>query len=693
MSLDRLFRPRAVALVGATERSPWSQLIHANFEKLGFDGDIFLVNRGGTPAHGREASKSCVELPNTPDVAYIFVPTDAVAAAIDDVAAAGIGHAVVLSSGFAESGDDGAQAQRSLVETARARGVRVLGPNSLGFVNYVDRVPVSPIPVSRNPLTGGVAIISQSGATTQVIAAFAQQQGIGLSHAVATGNEADVTAAEVVAFLADDVATQVITLFAETINDPAAFRSAARACAAAGKPLIVLKVGRTELAQKLAQAHTGSIAGDDRVFDAVCAQDNIIRVDSIEELVTTAGILAQSGPIKGGAAILSISGGACEIIADASERHGLSLPAFAPDTLRALNGVISSYGATFNPLDVTGAAVRDPSMFETLLTITAADPAIAVIGCVYDMPRGSEDYVNLVALKHIGTGLSASSKPGFLINQALRPVPGEARAMMRDMGIPAVIGGLDLAVRGLAAAQRWSRRLDAAQPEVAAAGAATHARPASEREVLDYLEEQGVGTPPRVCARTAGEAIAAWRTMGGPVVLKIASPAFQHKSDIGGVRLNLDTPDAIAKAFDEIVVAATAACPDATIEGCLLMPMRVAGLELFVGTARTVWGPTIAVGLGGIWIEALADVSLRLLPVTEVDVHAMLDDLRGKRLIDGYRGQPAADRGAIASAVVKIGAAALALGPDLVTLEINPLHVRGANVEALDGLAIWDDEG
>lgn len=688
MSLDSFFRPRSVVLVGASDKSAWSQLIHGNFAKMGYSGDIHLVNKRGAPAHGRDAVTSCTLLPGPADLAYIFVPTDAVAEAVADVAAAGIRNALILSSGYAETGDAGGAAQAALVASANAGGLRFIGPNSLGFVNYTDAVPVTPIPVAEGWQRGQVAIVSQSGATTQVIASFAQQQGIGLSYAIATGNEADIHTADVVAFLASDPATRVIALFAETIKDPAAFRAAAQAVRAAGKALVVLKVGRTELATKLAQAHTGSVTGDDRIFDAVCAQDGVIRVGSLEELVTTAGVLVHTGPIKGGVGIVSISGGACEIIADAAEDHGLALPAFAPETVAALQAVIASYGATFNPLDVTGAAIRDPSMFETMLRIIADDPAIAFTACVYDVPRRLEDYVDRNSLGRIGAGLSAGKTPGLLINQALMPITPPVQALIAELGIPAAAGGLDLVVRALAAAQRLAR---GGRVKEAAEISDTGARPASEREALDYLEGKGVSTPPRVCAPTAGEAVAAWRTMGCPVVLKIASPAILHKSDIGGVRLDLNDEGAITAAFDEIMAAARKAHPDAPIEGCLVMAMRPKGTELFVGTARSAWGPVIAVGLGGVWIEALADTSLRLLPIDEAEAEAMLGELRGSRLLDGYRGQPAADRAAIARQIKAIGDAALGLGPDLVALEVNPLLVRGAEVEALDALAVWED--
>ena len=692
-NLDKLFRPRSIVLVGATENSTWSQLIHANFGAMGYEGKVWLVNKRGAPAHGRDAVRSCRDLPEIPDVAYVFVPTDAVREAIDDVAKAGIRHALILSSGFAETGAKGATRQDDLIADARAKGVTLVGPNSLGFINYSHNIPVSPFPVSGSALKGHLAIVSQSGATTNVIANFALQQGIGLSYAIATGNEADLDTARVIDYLADDDDTRVIAVFAETIKDPRGFRAAARKAAAAGKPLIVLKVGRTELASQLAQAHTGSVTGDDRIFDAVCAQDNIIRASSIEEMVTTAGVLVHTGPMIGGVAIISISGGACEIIADVAEGAGLALPLFSEQTRTALQNVIADYGAIFNPLDVTGAAVRDPALFERILKILAADQAIGMTACVYDLPRDANDFVNRETLACIGAGLAASATPGFLVNQAIRPVSDLSRSLMAELGIPAVTGGIDLAVKALAAAQRWSNGRGASTlGNASISDLSAHARPMSEYEALTYLRSQGAPTIPLVLARTADEAIAAWRAMGAPVVLKIASSTIQHKSDFGGVRLNLDDDAAIRDAFAAIVAATLTAHPDAVLDGCLVTPMRSGGIEMFVGTAQSSWGPVIAAGLGGVWIEALADTSLRLLPIDDADARAMLDELRGRRILDGYRGAPAADLDALAVAVRAIGNAALALGPDLVALEVNPLLVRGDAVEALDALAVWKDQ-
>jgi hypothetical protein len=316
--------------------------------------------------------------------------------------------------------------------------------------------------------------------------------------------------------------------------------------------------------------------------------------------------------------------------------------------------------------------------------------------CVYDLPRDAQDRVHRETLACIGAGLAAARTPGFLINQTIRPVSEFSRNLMVELGIPAVTGGLDLAVKALAATQRWSqrrsasRRCEARTPDQRAA---MPARPVSEYEALAYLRTRGVPIPPAVLVRTPEEAIAAWRTLGVPVVLKIAASAIQHKSDIGGVRLNLDSETAIRNAFAAILAAARLAHPGAVLDGCLLMPMRTDTIELFVGIAQSSWGPVIAAGLGGVWIEALADTSVRLLPITIADARAMLDELRGRRILDGYRGAPAANLDAVAAVMQTIGDAALSLGPDLVALEVNPLAVHGAAVEALDALVVWEDDG
>jgi acyl-CoA synthetase (NDP forming) len=690
-SLERLFRPRSVVLVGASDKSLWSQLLDRNFVTTGFAGPVYLVNKRGAAAHGRPAHTSCRELPEVPDLAYVFVPGEAVAEAVEDAAAAGVRFILLLTSGFAEAGEDGRGRQEAIVKLVRSYGATIMGPNCLGFVNYTAGIAVTPMMVVKDPLLGAVSIVSQSGQTAAVLADFAQQQGIGISHVIASGNEADLDTARIVDHLLDGDETRVVVMFVESIRDPARFKRIAREARERKKALVVLKVGRTPLSAKLAQAHTGSVTGDDRIFDAVCRQYNVVRVSTPEDAIVTAGLLAQTGPISGSIAAASISGGGCEIMADCADTVGLDLPPFSEATAAKLRAVASDYGAVINPLDVTGAAVRDPALFEKVLRILAEDPGIGFTACIFDLARTEADFCNEQMLGCIGRGLAACNPPGVLMNQSLRPVTAHSRGLMARCGIPQVVGGIDHAVRALKTLVDWSAGLRAPPPPEVPAQLQGTARPQSEFDTIAYLADRGVPVVPMHCARTAAEAARFAESAGGPVALKIASPDIQHKSDIGGVRLGVQGGAAAAVAFDGIMQSVRAAKPDARIDGCIVAPMRSGGVELFVGIARSQWGPVIVAGLGGVFMEVLADTSMRLLPITASDARQMLEELRGRKLLYGYRGAPAVDLDVAGRALQAIGDAALALGPDLVALEVNPLFASGERIEALDALAVWDD--
>ena len=386
--LESLFRARSVVLVGATDRSIWSGAAFANFARLGFTGRVHVVNRKGGTVHGLAAATSCRDIGEAVDAALLMVPEAAIPEAFADMNAAGIRNAVMLTSGFAEVGAEGAARQAALLAEARAQGVTLLGPNCLGFINYADRVPIwttqPPLPVLRG---GSIGVVSQSGATAGFVAAFAHRQGIGLSHQVSTGNEADVNVARVVDFLVDDPATTVIGLFLETVHDAGTLAAAARRALAAGKPIVAIKIGASANAARAAEAHTGSLVGDDRVFEAACRQLGIIRVPSIEALVFTAGLLAKTGAVRRrGLGLVSISGGVCEMAADQAEAAGVAVPALAPATVAALRAVLPAFGTPNNPLDVTGGAMLDPPLFERSLAPLGADPSLGMLACFMDLP-------------------------------------------------------------------------------------------------------------------------------------------------------------------------------------------------------------------------------------------------------------------------------------------------------------------
>ncbi|MFO1376256.1 MAG: acetate--CoA ligase family protein [Steroidobacteraceae bacterium] len=690
--LQRLFYPGSIVLVGASERSPWSQLLHANLQRTGFAGPVYAVNKGGVSAHGYPGSVSCRAIGVPVDIAFVFVPAEAMMEAFEDVIAAGIRAAVILTSGFAETGAAGAELQQRLVARATEAGVVILGPNCLGYANLAIRAPLTPIPIHPPLLEGRIALVSQSGATNSEIADMAQDLNVGLSLYVATGNEAMVDIAACVDFLVDDPHTQVIMVFAEAVRDTATFRGAAERALGAGKAIVMLKVGSSALTAQVAAAHTGSLVGDDRVFSAACEQLGVIRVHSVEELIVTASLIAHTGPLaRPGVGIVSISGGACTLVADRAEAYGVDLPAFSTATKTALTRAVPLASDPVNPFDITGLAIRDPLLFEPVIEAIAAEPDIGFVGAIYSLPW-NEKWPQVPQLEAIGRAFGRIDKPCALVNQFLRPQTQKSRDILAATGIPAAFGGIEEVLRALGHLKAWSARVlgDAALPRPARIVAATGARPCGEREVLDFLAARGVPVIPARIAKSREEAVAFAAAFEGPVALKIASPDIAHKTDVGGVRLNVDGAAAVGDAHDQIMAVVQRAVPRARIEGVLVSPMRSGGLEILVGTVRDPqWGPVLAVGLGGVWVEALADTRLRLLPVTPGQVRDMLKSLRAAKLLEGFRGSPAADLDRLAEVIVAIGDAALALGDGLETLEVNPLWVSGGRIEALDALTVW----
>lgn len=691
-SLDRLFKPRSVALVGASERSIWSVSAFDNLKRAGFT-EIHAVNPKGGEIHGLQAHTSVSAIEGGVDAALLMVPEVALMDTIDDLQAAGVGGAVVLSAGFAETGHEGKEKQAALAAKARSAGIRLLGPNCLGFANFVDSVPVWTTPLRRPQPNPTLAVVSQSGALASQIEQFAYQQRIALTHMISTGNEADVSVADAIEWLAHRSEAKAIALFLETVREPARFLQAVEAANAAGKAIVVLKVGTSEAAAKAAQAHTGSLVGDDRVFDALCRRLGIVRVHSLEELVVTADIIGRVGRVETpGLAMLAMSGGLCEIAVDQADVEGLALPALSETTLGKLRETLPSYATPANPLDTTGAAMTNPQLIADGLRLASEDPSIGLVSFVFDAPnkpdaRGFAERF----IRAVGEGAKSAATPTLLFSHTFSPVSAEARALTDDAGVAYSGGGLKHALTAIGHLFKWSSATPT--PLLLASSAHKPDIAAGERGVLDYLAAYGVPVIPGQIVATAAEAVALAEGFDAPAVLKIASADIPHKTEVGGVALNLTGADDIAASFDAMMARVKDAKPDAAIDGIIVSPMRSTGVELFVGTLKDPqWGPAIAVGLGGIFVELLKDTALRLLPVTEQDVLDMLDELKGSALLDGFRGSAPVDRLAVAKAVKAIGDAALALGSEAVSLEVNPLLVDGDRVEALDGLIVWEDE-
>jgi acetate---CoA ligase (ADP-forming) len=692
--LQSLFRPTSIAIVGASEKSLFSSIAWNNLLEFGFSQHAYLVNRRGVVTHGQQTVTSCAELPSDVDVAFLMVPQHGTLDALREAAAAGIRNAVLLSSGYAEAGPPGRAAQAELVRTAQQLDMVVLGPNHLGFVNVTDGIPVSSM-LDLPRVAGHVGLVAQSGATTGSMIDFARMSDIRFSHVVTTGNEAMITATDVLDFLVDDPQTRAVALLVETIRRPELFLAAVTRASAAGKAVVVLKLGTSELSARTAEAHTGSLVGDDRTIDAIFRQYGVIRVDSVEDLLITAQLAAFTGPLAtNGVGITSISGGACDLVADRGQDLGLNLVPFAEATVKKLAELLPSYGTPHNPLDVTGAAVINPTLFTTLIEAVAADPGVSLVATIFDLPWEEKPTHGAAAMcRAIGAGTSGSPVPGLVINQTLRPVTAYTQQLQREYEIPLVIGGLRNAVVAMSGVGRWSEIRQRTRPAPAAPPAGLPA-PAgrrgswSEWHTRQLLEAAGVPVVPAVLATSEDEAVAAARQFG-TVAMKIASPDILHKTEVGGVRLDVGSRDA-AVSYRAILDSVAMNAPGTAVDGVLVSPMRGPGVELIVGVvADPDWGPMLAVGLGGALVEVLQDASLRRLPVDVEEVRRMLDELRGRAILDGVRGGPGVDVDAAVAAIHAVAVLAETLGAELLALEVNPLRLDTDGAEALDAVLTW----
>jgi len=696
--LRALFNPRSIALVGATDKSGWSVATHANLRVHEFGGPVYLVNPHTEVVHGERAHRSLSELPGPVDLAYVMVPTAAVLDVLRAGADAGIRAFVILTAGFGETGPEGARREAEIIAFARDRGLTVLGPNGNGYINAAAGITPYGLPIPVPLLRGPVGVVLQSGGLASAVLSFAQARNLGISLLVSMGNESMLSVTDVVGHLVDDPATRVIALFLESVRQPAEFAAAARRALAAGKPIVALKVGRSDTAQHTAQAHTGALTGDDAVIDSVFRRLGVIRVRSLEDLIITSGVLAEltrdgvtaAGPLAGNRlGVVTPSGGASEIIADRAEDEGLALPPFAPATTAALKAMLPAFADVANPLDVTGYVVVDRTLLGRALEIVVTDPGLDVVLLLADPVRDepADPALPRAVLAANAGRIAVAPKPVVVVSNALTDVTPVGRRYLAEAGYPHVAGGIEHGLTAIGAAVRWSRaRAAAAEPTPPPAGPGALRRPEgtgiwAEDRAAAFLAGCGVPVVPSRPAGDEAAAVAAADELGYPVVVKAAGLA--HKSDTGGVRLGLGDAVAVRAAFGP-VHAVAAGGP------VLIQPYRTGGIELICGIVRDpAWGLMLAVGLGGIWVEVLRDVALRPLPVSPDEVIGALEELRGRAVLHGARGAPPADLAAVAEVITRIATVAALLGDRLESLEVNPLLVRGDQAEALDALITW----
>lgn len=702
-SPDRLrsfFAPRSIALVGASDTSGWGQFIVASLATSGFSGPLRPVHPNRATAFDRPTVPSLRDLDEPVDLAYVLAPTRAVESVLEDAAAAGIRNAIVLASGYGDGGgEEGRAAEARLVERAVELDITLLGPNCLGYVNAAASVAPFGLGIVPPLRRGPVGIVLQSGALTSNVLAFARAHQVGISLLTSMGNEAVITTADVIEHLVEDDDTEVIGLFLESVRDAPRFVELAARALARGKPIVALKVGRTEAGQRTALAHTGALAGDDAVVDAAFRQFGVIRTTSLEQLLITSGLLA-SGQVPHGrrVGVVTASGGACDIIADRSTDEGVEIVEFAATTTAKLKAVLPPFAVAHNPLDVTGVVLAErgsaqSALGDVALEAVVDDPGIDFVFNMLALPAAEPPDPTLLERRvaQIATSTARSPIPIVNFTATCSDLPPFAQSLLDRNGLTA-LAGIEFGLTAIGQALRWqeARAREPRPPSTATAAGTTTDVPGgpwSEARSRDLVAASGVPVVPAELVADADAAVAAAARFGGPVALKICSAEITHKSDIGGVVLGVQGDEDVRAAFGSVHAAGAAVTAD--VEGVLVSPMRAPATELFVGvTVDPSFGPVLAVGLGGVFIEVLKDVSLRLLPVDAAEVRRMLAELRGAAVLQGIRGTRPADLDRVAGVVAQVAAAAAGLGPALHTLEINPLRVDGSDVEALDVLVV-----
>ena len=698
--IERLLQPRTLAIIGisADERS-MGGFVLGNLERFGYAGAIHLVSRNTTAVRGRPCVASVDALPHGIDVAVLAVPESAVLDTVRASGARGVGAAVVFAAGYAEVGPEGQQRQDELAAAAREAGVALVGPNCMGLTNFFDGIPLTFETVEHQPERGvpGVSIVAQSGAMANNIreALFGRREPVAVS--VSTGNEAGLTVEDYVEHFIDDPRTRVIAVYAEQIRQPARLRSLAVRARQAGKPLVVMLIGRSERARESALSHTGALTGDYATACALLRHEGAIVPATLDELFDLLPLLLRHPrPAPGGLAFVTGSGAMKNVALDLGQDLGLDFPAFTDATVQALQSVLPGYAVCENPLDYTTVAMRGPALMGTVIDAVAADPACGAL--VVAQMAGSEMNQRDKAA-HMVPAVARAGKPAALVimgdDGPLHPALVQA---VTEQRVP-FFRSPDRALRAMAVMADYARTLaeraaPVAPPPDPHLPDARQAFPAggtvAEYRGKAWLAQAGLPVPPGALATDADAAAAIAHRIGYPVVLKAQADALAHKSDAGGVVVGLADEAALRAGWDRLQAAVARARPGLVLDGVLVETLARKGLELVVGARRDPqWGPVLLVGLGGIWIEVLRDVRLLPADADEATIVRELGRLRAAALLRGARGQPPVDLAAVARAVATVGAVMRAM-PSVREIDINPLLAGEDGVLALDALVVCD---
>lgn len=686
-AVRHMINPRSIAIIGAS--ADFSKVNGRPLKHLlekGYAGRILPVNPKYPEIAGLPCYPSIEKLPEPADLAIIAVPASDVLASVAALGRRGVRAAVIFSSGFGEMGAQGKALEQALAEQAHAAGVVLCGPNCLGFINAFDNVYATFSQYADGATGAGpIAFVTQSGAFGTAIAALALRRGLGLGYFINTGNQADLAFSELMLAVIEDPRIRVAAGYLEGLDDGAALIRLAQRCQELGKPLVLTKVGRKASGARAAASHTGALAVEDDVFDAVIRQYGVLRARNEEQMLDMLEALSQPRATTGnGLGIITQSGGAGVMMADRAEEMELAVPQLAAATQARLGKVMPAFGAAANPVDVTGQFVARPELLSESALALMDDPDIHV-GIIW-LQLMTAHVDTLVRI--FGEIQARTSKPFFVCWVA---APEEARQRLHELGI-VVYGAGERAVEAASALVRFHAGQARARKRTVLPPPAMAILPANltlgvQDTVLASEWLRGAGVPMASVALASDEdqAVALWRASNGAVALKIESPDITHKTEIGGVLLKLNDEAAVRAGFQTLMQRATQAMPQARLKGVLVQTMSQGHLELVVGVQRDpVFGMIVMVGLGGILVEVLKDVVFRHAPFEVDEGMQMLAELRMGALLDGVRGQAGVDRKAIARLLADLSRWAASMQSVLAELDLNPVLVGAAGPVAVD---------
>jgi len=682
-SMKSFFEPKTIAVVGAGRRRGkiGAEIMH-NLLATDFQGRIYPVNESADTVGSMRAYKRVIDIPDDIDMAIVVVPAEGVETVVDDCIEKGVRGIVIITAGFGETGAEGRARESAILEKVRRAGVRLVGPNCMGIINTDQNVLLNATFSPVYPPAGGVAMSTQSGALGLAILDYARRLNLGISTFVSVGNKADVSSNDLIQYWADDARTDVILLYVESFGNPRNFARIARRVGRA-KPIVVVKSGRSEAGARAASSHSGALASTESAVRALFRQTGVIRTDTLEELFDVANLLAhQPVPAGNRVAILTNAGGPAILAADACESNGLELPMLSDQTVTELRSFLPAAASVANPVDMIATAT--PDHYERAMRALLKDERVDSVIVIFIPPLVTPP--EEVAAAIVRAAADANGKPvlaNFLSAEGAPPI----LSSIPSYTFPELAA---VALGRVTAYGDWRRRPQGAIPlfkDINTDGARAIIDSALERgggwlsplEVKRLLNAVGIPVARTRCVQSATEASEVAAEIGFPVALKAIGPRIIHKTEVGGIRLNLEDETAVRSAYEEMDKRL-----GETFAGAIVQEMVPGGVEVFVGaTLDPTFGPLIVYGSGGILVEMMNDASFRIHPITEIDVEDMMDEVRGTALLRGYRGAPLADEAALREVILRLSAL-VEICPEIYEMDANPVKVLASGAKVVD---------